>query len=151
MAIQFTITIEGTQVINGVEYTQAQLQQGLVQVRTAHNQRMGANLTDAEFLQWADSQNLAAWYEQGKGSESVPPSPIAPVARKIDARRLRLALLQLNLLNAVEDAIASQGVQAQVEWQYATHVSADHPLVLQLVAALSLDVDAIFNLAGTFT
>ena len=80
MTIQFTITIEDTQVINGITYTQAQLQQGLAQVRTAHNERTDESLTDAEWLQWAHLQNLAAWYEQGKGGEPVPPSPIAPVA-----------------------------------------------------------------------
>lgn len=80
MTIQFTITVEGAQTINGIEYTQAQLQQGLAQVRSAHNQRTGESLTDAEWLQWANLQNLAAWYEQGKGSEPVPPSPVTPVA-----------------------------------------------------------------------
>ena len=80
MVIQFTITIEDTQAINGITYTQAQLQQGLAQVRTAHNQRTNESLTDAEWLQWAHLQNLAAWYEQGKGGEPVPPSPVAPVA-----------------------------------------------------------------------
>ena len=80
MAIQFTITIEDTQIINGGEYTQAKLQQGLAQVRTAYNLRTGESLTDAEWLQWAILQDLAAWYEQGKYTEPVPPSPIYPVA-----------------------------------------------------------------------
>jgi hypothetical protein len=80
MTIQYTITIEDTQIINGVEYTQEQLQQGLAQVRTAHNQRTGESLTDTEFIQWAHEQNLAAWYKQGKGSEPVSPSPVTPVA-----------------------------------------------------------------------
>ncbi len=80
MTIQFTITIADTQIINGIEYTQSHLLQGLGQVRTAYNQRTGESLTDAEWLQWAEMQNLAAWYEQGKGSEPVDPSPIEPVA-----------------------------------------------------------------------
>ena len=80
MTIQFTITIENTQVINGVEYTQAQLLQGVAQVRTQHNQKTGQSLTDAQWLQWSYLQNLAAWYEQNKAVAPVAPSPIVPVA-----------------------------------------------------------------------
>ena len=151
MAIQFTITIADTQVINGIEYTQAQLQQGLAQVRTAHNQRTGQSLTDSDWLQWANLQNLAAWYEQGKGGEPVPPSPIAPQTRVIDMRRLQLALLQMDLLDAIDAAIASQSRAAQIEWNRATHVKADHPLVVALATAMSLDIDEIFDLAESFT
>ena len=151
MTIQFTITIEDTQVINGITYTQAQLQQGLAQVRTAHNQRTNESLTDAEWLQWAHLQNLAAWYEQGKGGEPVPPSPIAPQSRSIDMRRLCLALEQMELLDDIESAIAAQPRSAQIEWQRATDVKADHPLVLQLATAMSLDIDEIFDLAESFT
>jgi hypothetical protein len=78
--MEFIIKIEDTQEVNGITYTQAQLQQGLAQIRTAHNQRTGELLTDAEWLQWADLQNLAAWYEQGKGSEPIEPSPVILVA-----------------------------------------------------------------------
>lgn len=78
--MEFVIKIEDTQEVNGITYTQAQLQQGLAQIRTAHNQRTGELLTDAEWLQWAHYQNLAAWYEQGKGSEPIEPSPVIPVA-----------------------------------------------------------------------
>lgn len=149
MVIQFTITIEDTQIINGITYTQAQLQQGLAQVRTAHNQRTNESLTDAEWLQWAHLQNLAAWYEQGKGGEPVPPSPI-PV-RFIDMRRLRLALLQMELLDDIDAAILQQSRSAQIEWEFATDVRADHPLVVQLATAMSLDIDEIFDLAESFT
>lgn len=78
MAISFQILIEDSQIINGMEYTQEQLQQGLAQIRSQHNDRTEDNLSDAEWLQWAHLQNLAVWYEQGKGQESVPPSPITP-------------------------------------------------------------------------
>ena len=80
MATQFTITIASTQTINGIEYTEAQLLQGLAQIRTQYNQRTNQSLSDAEWLQWAHEQNLAVWYEQNKESEPVEPSPIVPVA-----------------------------------------------------------------------
>ena len=149
MTIQFTITIEDTQVINGTEYTQAQLQQGLAQVRTQHNQRTGLSLTDAEWLQWAHEQNLAAWYEQGKGAEPVPPSLVEPEVRKIDARRLRLALFNLGLLGTVTGAIAALPQSAQIDWEYATTIREDYPLVVALATNLGLDTDAIFTLASS--
>jgi hypothetical protein len=90
MAIQFTITINDTQIINGIEYTQEQLSRGLAQIRTQHNTRTGESLSDAEWLQWAHLQNLATWYEQNKGSEPVEPSPVAPLR---DWQGLQNALL----------------------------------------------------------
>ena len=153
MTIQFTITIEDIQVINGTEYTEAQLQQGLAQVRTLHNQRTGLSLTDAEWLQWAHEQNLAAWYEQGKGADPVKPSLVvpepAPQPRRIDARRLRLALFNLGLLGTVTGAIAALPQSAQIDWEYATTIREDYPLVVALATNLGLDTDAIFTLASS--
>ena len=73
-----------------------------------------------------------------------------PVIRTIDMRRLRLALFQLNLLDDIDTAIAAQSKSAQIEWEFATDVKADHPLVVQLATTMSLDVDAIFDLAETY-
>jgi hypothetical protein len=74
-----------------------------------------------------------------------PPAPI----RTIDARRLRLALLQLDLLDTVEAAIATLGRAAQIEWEFATEIKEDYPLVLALASELDLDTEVIFNLAIT--
>ena len=74
-----------------------------------------------------------------------PPAPI----RTIDARRLRLALLQLNLLDNVEAAIATLGRAAQIEWEFATDIKENYPLVLALAANLGLDTVAIFTLASS--
>jgi hypothetical protein len=78
--IELIVTIESSQTVNGVTYTQEQLQQGLAQVRSEYNNRTGESLDDAEWFQWCSMQNLVAWYEQGKGSEPVPPTPITPQA-----------------------------------------------------------------------
>ena len=80
MTIQFTITIEDTQSINGIEYTETQLLQGLAQIRTQHNQRTDGSLADAQWLQWSYLQNLSVWYEQNKAVAPIVPSPIVPVA-----------------------------------------------------------------------
>jgi len=74
-------------------------------------------------------------------------SQSAPFARMIDARRLRLALHQLDLLEIVESAIATLGKAAQIDWEYATEIKEDYPLVLALANNLGLDTEAIFTLA----
>ena len=70
-----------------------------------------------------------------------------PVAREIDARRLRLALLQLKLLDKVEAAISTLDRGAQIDWEYATEIKENYPLVLALATNLGLDTEAIFTLA----
>lgn len=87
------------------------------------------------------------------GDYVVIPDPVPtplPV-RSIDMRRLRLALLQMDLLDDIDAAISQQSRSAQIEWEYATDVKADHPLVVALATAMDLDIDAIFDLAETFT
>lgn len=79
------------------------------------------------------------------------PAPAPPLIRSIDMRRLCLALEQMELLDDIESAIAAQPRSAQIEWQRATDVKADHPLVVQLATAMSLDIDEIFDLAESFT
>lgn len=86
------------------------------------------------------------------GDYLVIPEPVpTPVIRTINMRRLRLALLQLDLLDDIDAAIAAQPRSAQIEWEFAIEVKADHPLVVQFVAALNLDIDAIIDLAESFT
>lgn len=61
--MEFIIKIEN-QNVNGVDYTAEQFLQGLEQVVSDYNERTGEeNLTNAEWLQWAHYQNLAAWFE----------------------------------------------------------------------------------------
>ena len=93
-----------------------------------------------------DYQQYLAWLAV-KGNKPLPADPIAPPVRTIDARRLRLALLQLNLLDGVEAAIATLGRAAQIEWEFATDIKENYPLVLALAANLGLDTVAIFTLA----
>lgn len=97
---------------------------------------------------------VASWQAfVASGDELVIiPDPVPmPIIRSIDMRRLRLALLQMDLLDDICTAIAAQPTAAQIEWQFATDVKADHPLVVALATAMDLDIDAIFDLAETFT
>ena len=77
---------------------------------------------------------------------NAPPKPLPPI-RTIDARRLRLALFQLKFLDKVEAAILTLDRAAQVNWEYATEIKEDHPLIEVLATKLSLNTDLIFELA----
>lgn len=98
---------------------------------------------------------VASWQAfVASGDELVvidDPVPAPPPVRSIDMRRLRLALLQMDLLDDIDAAILQQSRSAQIEWEFATDVRADHPLVVQLATAMSLDIDEIFDLAESFT
>ena len=76
-------------------------------------------------------------------ADSVPQVEI----REVDARRLRLALLQLGKLATVKAAIASLGEAAQIDWEYATFIKEDYPLVTALSTNLGLDINVIFTKA----
>lgn len=69
-----------------------------------------------------------------------------PVA--VSMRQARLALLSVGLLTVVNDAIAAMpgadGEAARIEWEYATEVRRDSPLVAALSGPLNL-ADADLN------
>ena len=97
-------------------------------------------------------QSWQNFLESGEPLEVVPdPEPPTPQHRSIDMRRLRLALLQMDLLDSIDAVIAGHPRSAQIEWEFATNVQSDHPLVLQIATALSLNINQIFDLAETFT
>ena len=74
---------------------------------------------------------------------NTAPKPI----REIDARRLRLALLELGVLDKVEAALSSLPKAAQIDWEYATTIREDYLLVVSLSEALDLDITQIFDKA----
>ena len=102
----------------------------------------GAVIPNAPNGDWQLYQN---WLVEGNTPE--PAEPIAPPIRTIDARRLRLALLQLNLLDKVEAGLSKLGQAAQIDWEYATDIKEDYPLVISLSTELGLNVSKIFDVA----
>ena len=87
-----------------------------------------------------------AFVASGQELEVIDDPVPTTIIRSIDMRRLRLALLQMELLDDIDAAIAAQPRQAQIEWEYATEVKTNHPLVVALATAMSLDINAIFDL-----
>lgn len=87
-----------------------------------------------------------------------PPEPEPPKVTEITQRQCRLQLLSLGLLDSIDGYIDSlppeQAAAARIEWEYASTIKRDSPLVLSLMQALELtveQVDAWFNEAGRIT
>jgi hypothetical protein len=136
-----------------IELTEAQAL-GVAQARTAYNATLPEGtpkLTDTEYMVVVNIGAATSYANQYSSAEPVPPSPVVPSIKSIDKRRLRLALLQLGYLDTVTAAIQSAGRAAIIDWEDATFIREDYPLVQALVTNLGLDVDEIFDLAGTLT
>jgi hypothetical protein len=97
-----------------------------------------------------DQRDRDRWKIQGNSVIIDESIPLPETIREIDARRLRLALHQLNLLDTVETAIATLGRAAQIEWEYATIIKENYPLVISLSTELGLNVSEIFDIAIDF-
>lgn len=92
-----------------------------------------------------DWQLYEAWLAEGNTPEAADPLPV--VVRTIDAKQLRLALLQLDLLDKVEAGLSKLGRAAQIELEYATNIKEDYPLLISLLTELGLNVGKFFDVA----
>lgn len=84
-----------------------------------------------------------------------PPKPELPKPKppqSVTARQARLALLDLALLSAIDDALdalpSPQREQARIEWEFAGTIDRGSPLVVALGKSLKLDLDALFTAAA---
>lgn len=69
----------------------------------------------------------------------------------VTPRQARLALLNANLLDAVEAYIAQASRSIQIEWEFANAIRRDWPPVVQVASTLGLSneqVDALFAAAA---
>jgi hypothetical protein len=76
--------------------------------------------------------------------------PEADATPVVTMRQARLALLGAGVLEAADAAIGAmlgvEGDAARIEWEYATTLRRDHPLVAGMGLALGLDAEAIDQL-----
>ena len=99
--------------------------------------------------------NQGAFFREGAWVvETAVPGVIVPAS--VTPRQARLALLQIGKLDAVSAALAAipdpaQRTAAQIEWEYATVIERNSPLVQSLAAGLGLTapaIDALFEAAS---
>lgn len=84
----------------------------------------------------------------------APPPPAVPSA--VSMRQGRKALASVGLLGAVDAAITSiadpaQRIDAQIDWEYATEIRRQSPLIASLGPALGLSeaqIDSLFIAAA---
>jgi hypothetical protein len=82
----------------------------------------------------------------------VQPAQVSHIPSSVSMRQARLALLQAGYLDQVTTGIANMDRATQIEWEFATSVLRDSPLVIQLATALNLNsaaLDSLFTLAST--
>ncbi|MDD9727223.1 hypothetical protein PVV74_17315 [Roseovarius sp. SK2] len=84
--------------------------------------------------------------DEWEANEAKP----TPVPSEVTMRQARLALSRAGKLADAETAIAGMtgtaGEEAQIEWEYATTLQRDHPLVQSLGPAIGLDADDLDDL-----
>ena len=98
----------------------------------------------------SDYQDYMKWVSEGNSPEPYSLTP-APVPTVVTIRQARLALLAANLLDDIDAAVKAAGRAAQIEWEYATEVRRDHPLIAAMQASKGLtdaEIDALFTAAS---
>lgn len=85
-------------------------------------------------------------------AEPVPQTPEPYQPTIVDMRQARLALLQAGLLPVINAAIESLGEAAKIEWEFASVVRRDSPLIEMVKQGQGLtdtQIDELFLLAST--
>lgn len=99
----------------------------------------------------SDEYGIGDLYADGVFSKPVES---VPVPASVTRRQMKLALLQQDLLSAVEAAVLALSDPAlTINWQDALDFRRDHPFVLQMAALLGkteAEVDEMFVLAASF-
>lgn len=75
------------------------------------------------------------------------PRPSAPQQTQVTMRQARLLFLSKGILGSIESHINNlpepHKTAAQIEWEYATHVEKDNPIVQMLAEQLELSPETI--------
>ena len=95
-----------------------------------------------------DSETSFRCYFPGEIECSVLPEPIP----NLEPWQIRKALNAVGLRAQVEAAVAASSLDVQDGWATAKYFERNHPLIVQMVAALKLsdaEVDDVFRLGAT--
>ena len=90
-------------------------------------------------------------WKDGELIDVVDVPDVVVVPKSVSMRQARLALLQSKLLDSVESAVTAAGRSAQIEWEFASDVRRDWPLLISLASQLGLtstQVDDLFIAAA---
>lgn len=126
-------------------------------ISPAENNRI-AEVAEVDFpialpLFWVDCADdvTTEWsYVDGEFVAPVTPAPVIPTT--VSMRQARLALLEVEILDEVNTAIATGTEADKITWEYATEVNRGDTLVTNMAIALNLtetDLDNLFTLAST--
>lgn len=114
------------------------------------------DITDELYQYLISGQNEA--FEICAGSDGSPilrptPPPQAVIPNTVAMRQARLALLRAGHYEAVQQAVATlpndAGIAARIEWEFATTVERNSPIVTLLAGAIGLDESDLDDLFAT--
>lgn len=91
-------------------------------------------------------EEYATWIQNG-GQPLETGVVIIP--QSVTPRQIRLALTQLGLRTAVEQAVAASTQDVKDTWEFSTECRIDDPLVIQFGQMLGINLNALFILADT--
>jgi hypothetical protein len=105
-------------------------------------------ITENQICSW--NSELLSWSVRDKTEEELRQEHVNSIPKIVSMRQARLALLQNNLLESVNTALALmegvEGEAARIEWEYATEVNLYSPLVSSLSQSLALTEDQLYDL-----
>lgn len=105
---------------------------------------IGQNMIEIDGL---DSSLIGATWD---GSAFIKKTA-STVPSSVTMKQARLALLAAGLLDDIDATIKASNRESKIEWEYASEVRRDHPLIASMQQARGLtdaEVDALFTAAA---
>ncbi len=104
-----------------------------------------------EYLRWRDGYTDSNGVEHNPNTpepaDQIQPSPI----EEVEMSQAREALLHFNMLDLVDERVKTMSRQAQIQWEYRTHVSKSNAFVQEIISSGFLTeelVDELFVFAS---
>lgn len=105
-------------------------------------------ITTTQVLTW--NSETVSWEVRDKTEQELRAEYIASIPTSVTMRQARLALLQQGLLQSVNTTLSTmegpEGEAARIEWEYASDVERNSPLLQGLTTALGWSEDQVLEL-----